>query len=86
MQAWVWAFEHITAPAVAPSTWALGNFLARWREVPPKPQPTSRMRAGAAASRDPRPHASISSTKSNLAPLKSFFLYPAARSCLQPVL
>mmetsp|Transcript_10166 Transcript_10166/g.30538 ORF Transcript_10166/g.30538 Transcript_10166/m.30538 type:complete len:252 (-) Transcript_10166:638-1393(-) len=58
--------------SVIPSTEALLNFLARWREVPPKPHPTSSTRVGAVAPA----HFNISSQKSNLAALKSFFLYP----------
>ncbi len=46
-----------------PSTFALGNFLARCRDVPPKPLPTSRIRWGDVAPH----HANISSTKSNFA-------------------
>lgn len=57
---------------------ASGKRLASNRDVPPMPQPQSRMRVGFSGHPD---HLSISYTKSFLASTKSFFLYPAARSC-----
>lgn len=53
------------------------SFLARYRDVPPTPQPTSRIFLGTPASLAARPpHSAIWSTKSNLAWMKSLRIDP----------